>query len=203
MAGGRIIGLRDYYFLDQLDHAHTEDVDTVLNHVWDAEKVRSRLRDIMTGVKYDFVFMHLPIPNFHAHHKTASILALEAALGLPPAQRPVMLGSFVGSRTDSTLFFREFTEHPGYPITRVVPDLPPFTFDRTEPLSEDGRLDYQIVVNWLIAEHKSQGTMQLLMNRGEIERFWLFELNGPEALARTEALFERLSVPALAGATTR
>lgn len=195
MSGGRIIGLRNYFFFDELDHAYTENVDTVLNHVWNAGAVRSRLHDIMAQGRYDFVFVHLPIPNFHAHHKAATILALEAAAQLPSDSRPLVLGSFVGSRNDSTQLFSEFTEHPGYPITRVTPGLPPFIFDRTQPLSPDGRLNYQIVVNWLIAAHKTQGTMQLLMNRGDTERFWVFEMNGGEAPARAEALFRRLGVP--------
>ncbi len=195
MSGGRIIGLRNYFFLDELDHQYTENVDTVLNHVWDASAVRSRLREIMARGRYDFVFVHLPIPNFHAHHKAASILALEAAAQLPAGGRPVVLGGFVGSRNDSTQFFREFTEHLGYPITRVTPGLDPFIFDRNQPLSPDGRLNYQIVVNWLISAHKTQGTMQLLMNRGDTERFWVFEMNGAEAPARAEALFRRLGVP--------
>lgn len=195
LSGGRIIGLRNYYFLDQPDPEYTENVDTVLNHVWAADRVRSRLHEIMQRGGYDFVFVHLPIPNFHAHHKAASILALEAASAFPPPERPAVLGSFVGSRNDSTQFFRDFHEHPGYPITRVTSSLPPYTFDRLQPLSPDGRLDYRIVVNWLIAEHKTQGTMQLLVNRGDLERFWLFEANGGDAAARTEALFRRLEPP--------
>ncbi len=196
MAGGRIIGLRNYFFLDQPDPEYTESVDTVLNHAWATAQVRSRLHEIMKRGGYDFVFAHLPIPNFHAHHKAATILALEAAAELSPAQRPVVLGSFVGSRDDSTAFFREFSEHPGYPITRVTASQPSFTFDRLQPLSPDGRLNYQIVVNWLIAEHKTQGTMQLLINRGDLERFWLFQMNGDEGAARAEALFRRLEPPA-------
>jgi LmbE family N-acetylglucosaminyl deacetylase len=198
MAGGQIIGIRDYFFLDQFDHAYTENIDTVVTHVWDANQVKRRLREIMMRTRYDFVFVHLPIPNFHAHHKAASILALEAASDLPEAQRPVVLGSFVGSRSDSTAFPPdEFTEHPGYSITAVHGDVPPFVFDRGEPLSEDGRLNYQIVVNWVIAEHKSQGTMQLLMNRGGLERFWYFAANPAGGLERTRSLFERLTPSAL------
>jgi hypothetical protein len=62
----------------------------------------------------------------------------------------------------------------------------------TQPADETGRLNYQIVVNWLIAEHRSQGAMQLLVNSWDRERFWLFEANDPESLTATEALFRRL-----------
>ena len=198
MASGQIIGIRDYFFLDQFDHAYTESIDTVITHVWNADQIKRRLREIMARTRYDFVFVHLPIPNFHAHHKAASILALEAAGTLPDSQRPIVLGSFVGSRGDSTVFPPDtFSEHPGYSITRVRSDVPPFVFDRGEPLSADGRLNYQIVVNWMIAEHKSQGTMQLLMNRGELERFWYFAANPDGGLERTRNLFEQLTSSSL------
>lgn len=195
MAGGEIVGIRNYFFLDQYDHQFTENADTVLKYVWDADAVRSSLRRIMSRSPYDFVFVHLPIPNFHGHHKAASILALEAAQMVDAADRPIVLGSFVGGAGDAAEF--EFEELEGFPITKVRPGVKAFVFDRTEPLSEDGRLDYQIVVNWVIAEHKSQGTMQLLMNRGDVERFWLFDVNGPDALAEVVEFFERLHVPAV------
>ena len=196
MAGGQIVGLRNYFFLDQLDDAYTENVDSVFTEVWDTAAVRSRLRQIMTRVRYDYVYVHLPIPNFHAHHRAASILALEAAQSLPGSQRPVVLGCFVGSRSDPGEFdLRDFRQHPGFPITAVRQGTPPFVFDRTQALSPDGRLDYRIVVNWLIAEHRTQGTMQLLVNRGDIERFWFFEMNDPAAFAKTEDFFQLLAEP--------
>ncbi len=194
MAGGAIVGIRNYFFLDEYDHAYTENVDTVLTHVWDADRVRDRLRAIMQRDAYDFVFVHLPIEQFHAHHKAASILALEAATALPAETRPIVLGTFVGTAGDSALL--DYTGLPEYPITRVRRDVGPFVFDLTEPLDPMERLDYRIVVNWLIAEHKSQGTMQLLM-RGEgmdLERFWYFAANPPERAAEATQLFERLAV---------
>ena len=192
MAGGNIIGVRNYFFLDQYDHAYTENIDTVLSHVWDADEVRARLAEIMMRGDYDFVFVHLPIPNFHAHHKAAAILALEAARDLPESHKPVVLGSFVGILDGDNPYFDDYTEHPGYPITRVRTDIEPFVFSRREALSEDGRLDYRIVVNWLIAEHKTQGTMQLLVNMGDTERFWIFEANAADALEKTRRFFDRL-----------
>ncbi len=190
MAGGRIQGIRNYFFLDQFDHQYTENIDTVLTHVWDADWARERLTQIMTRVTYDYVLVHLPIEGFHAHHKGASILALEAAQRTSTDQRPVVLGGFVGSKSEP--LDMGFTEHPGYPITRVRTDVAPFVFDRTEKLSEDGRLDYRIIANWVIAEHKTQGTMQLLVNRGDIERYWYFTANDPERFEETKAFFALL-----------
>ena len=192
MAGGALIGIRNYYFLDEYDNAYTENIDTIMTHVWDVERVRTRLRGIMQNGAYDYVFVHLPIPAFHAHHKTATILALEAAQSLGP-EAPVVLGSFVGGQQDTTL--SSFREHAGYPITRVREAGPHFFFDKTQPLDATGRLNYHIVVNWLIAEHKSQGTMQLLMNRGDVERFWFFAANDPDRFGETTRFFARLNAP--------
>lgn len=191
LAGGAIVGIRRFFFLDELDNAYTENIDTILTHVWRTERVTNRLRQVMADGAYDFVFTHLPRPNFHAHHKAATILALRAAAALPPAQRPVVLGSFIGSKNDTTL--TGFVEHPGYPVTHVRPGGPHFFFDRTQPIDETGRLNYHIVVNWLIAEHKSQGTMQLLMNAGDVERFWYFAANDPARFDETARLFEAMN----------
>ena len=194
-----IIGIRNYFYLDQLDNAYTENTDTILTHVWSADATRERLREIMERNDYDFVFVHLPIPNFHAHHKAASILTLEAAQQLSTSLKPVVLGCFVGAReADQDFVPSDYSGLPDYPITRVRTDIPLFIFDRTETLDPNGRLNYQIVVNWLIAEHRTQGTMQLLVNTGDIERFWFFEANDPGQLARTAEFFELLAVPALA-----
>lgn len=190
MAGGKIIGIRNYFFLDQLDHGFTLSADTVLRHVWNAENVRARLRQVMTRVDYDFVFVHLPVASDHGHHQAASILALEAARSLDTPSKPVVLGSQFGSEADTTQIERAAI--PGFPITKLREDTPAFVFDMTQPVDETGRLNYQIVVGWLIAEHRSQGTMMLAVNSWDRERFWLFEANDRESLMATEALFRRL-----------
>ena len=195
MAGGRIIGLRRYFFLDQHDHAFTTNVDTVLQHVWEAEAVRNRLAQIMDEGMYDYVFVHLPIDEgFHGHHKAASILALEAAQSLDLERRPVVLGGFVGSSVDPETMQQVYVGLPGYPITQAEPAVPLAAFDRTQTLDDQGRLDYRIVVNWLIAEHKSQGTMQLFTMRPEadLERFWYFALNDPARRDATQRFIETL-----------
>lgn len=197
MAGGAIVGIRNYFFLDEYDDAYTESIDSVLRSQWDADRVRARLGEIMARGGYDFVFVHLPVVRFHGAHKAATVLALEAAAAQPSGQRPVVLGSFVGTSPDDTAH-RSFVEHPGYPITRVRAGAP-FLFNLREPLSPDGRLDYRIAVNWLIAEHKSQGTMQLLMNIGSVERFWYFAANGEQGVETTRRLFDRLAIPVLGG----
>lgn len=193
-AGGSLIGIRDYFLLNQYDREYTEDIEVILDRDWDADDARNRLVEIMEEVPYDFVFVHLPVVRFHAEHKLATILALEAAQRVSPSHKPVVLGSHYGESAEDTTY-RGFVEHPGYPITRVRSNVGPFVFDRTEKLDPTGRLDYHILVNWVIAEHKSQGTMQLYMNTGDVERFWWFDVNDPARLSEATELFERLAEP--------
>lgn len=193
---GRILGLREIFFLDAYDHEYTTDVDTVLQHVWEADAVRDSLGAIMQRGGYDFVLALLPTPETHGHHKGATILALEAAGRLPAAQRPVVLGADFADAGDLPAPDAppyDFTELEGYPVTRVAPSAPVFRFDRRQPMEEDGVVDYKFVVNWALAAHKSQGDLASYFNKGDYEYYWFFDVNVPEKLALAEALFERLN----------
>ena len=53
-------------------------------------------------------------------------------------------------------------------------------------------LDYQIVVNWVIAEHKSQGLFQMDSGKHDLEEFWLFEISGANAISRAGKLRQLL-----------
>jgi N-acetylglucosamine malate deacetylase 2 len=190
MAGGRIIGLRNYFFFDQPDLGKTEDQDSILTYVWDTDFVGERLDDVLKEGSYDFVFTHLPIKPFHSHHKAATILAIKAVERMNPADRPVILGSFTTGGLDDVV--GAFVELEGHPETRIRKDAGPFVFDRSTPFGYNDRLNYNIVVNWLIAEHKSQGTMQLYMRNEGIERFWVFEMNDSSAVMRTDSLMNKV-----------
>lgn len=192
---GRILGLREIFFLDAFDHEYTTDVDTVLQHVWDADAVRDSLGAIMQRGGYDFVLALLPTPETHGHHKAATILALEAASRLPAAQRPVVLGADFADAGDLPAPDAPpygFTELEGYPITRVDPGAPILRFDRTRPMEEDGVVNYKLVVNWALAAHKSQGDLASYFNRGDHEFYWFFDVNAPERRGDAVALFEQL-----------
>ena len=189
MAGGAIVGIRNYFFLDQYDHQYTLDADTVLGFVWDSTTVRQRLTDIMQRGSYDFVIGMLPFPQTHGHHKSATILALHAAQSLPSDSRPIVLGGFPCEFNNESLSFEGLAS---FPMTRVSGGRALGSFDRTQKFGDNERLDFRIIVNWVIAEHKSQGTMQLLMNRGERECYWYFDVNGAERQDRVVQLFESL-----------
>ncbi len=190
IAGGSVVGIRNYFFLDQKDTEYTTDLEKG-TAPWDRDFVRGRLRTILEAGDYDFVFVMLPVPTTHAHHQGAALLALEVVAKLPAADRPVILGG-TGYKKDSTERVA-FAGRPEHPVSRVRPGAPVFEFDRTRKFGLNNRLDYNIVVNWLIAEHRSQGTMQLLMNALDVEQYFFFDLNRDDGVAAARALFDRLN----------
>ncbi len=68
--------------------------------------------------------------------------------------------------------------------------------DRTVKFGFRNALDYQIIVNWVIAAHKSQGVFQLDVNRADREEFVILESGAADRAAdepgRTNALFQAL-----------
>ncbi len=191
MAGGAIVGIRDYFFLDQYDHEFTLNADTVLGAVWDSTFVRRRLAAIMRRGSYHVVIGLLPFEETHGHHKSATILAIEAALSLAPGTRPIVLGGFPCQLGSQPL---QFAGLAGFPQTTVTGGQPLCRFDRMQKFGFNERLDFRIIANWVIAEHKSQGTMSLFMNLGEVECYWYFDANGPAGRPRVVELFEALRV---------
>lgn len=203
MAAGRILGLRNYFFLDQPDGGYALGGQPSPGAAWDTGFVTGRLRERMAQGGYDFVFVMLPLPTTHTHHRASALLALEAAASLPSESRPLVLGASLHTRGEVSAVGREgfpipalegfsFSGVEGHPLAAIKPGAPVFELDRTRKLDARGVLDYRIVINWLIAEHKTQGMMQLRMNDGEVERYWYFDLNPESGIAKTRALFERL-----------
>jgi hypothetical protein len=134
------------------------------------------------------VFTLLPTAQTHGHHRAATLLALETIAGLPEERRPLVFGVESRSRADEPL---RFAEYPGQPLTRTIDAAPVVTFDRTTSFGYHNALNYQIVVSWVIAEHKSQGLFQNDYGRHEFEQFWLFEASGKAArqhLSHVQAL---------------
>jgi len=170
----------------------TRDVSTLETgpdaDVWDLPAVRRTIAETMRD-GYDFVFTHLPVPTTHGHHKAATILALEAAASIEPERRPVILGATVLPDGPAP---RPFAALDGYPSTAIASGMP-LIFDRTQSFGYRKRLNYKISANWVIAEHKSQGTMQLAANRGDLERYWLYKINRPGAAGDAAKLFEALA----------
>jgi LmbE family N-acetylglucosaminyl deacetylase len=190
MNAGKIIGTNNIFFLDQQDAHYGLDEHEPLDTSWNTTLVSIRLREILTKGKYDYVFCLLPTPETHGGHKAATLLALRAVRDLPERQRPVILGVSGSSKTDTTI--QKFNQLKQYTETKMDGDTALYRFDMSTPFGYKGMLNYRIIVNWEIAEHKSQGTMQLYMNHGDYEDFWYFALNGPAGKAKCSELFEQL-----------
>ncbi len=186
---GRIIGIRNFTFMDQKDAHYGLDEREPLDTSWHVAQVQARLRDVLAIGAYDYVFCLLPMPGTHGGHKAASLLALRAVRDMKVGKKPIVLGGGIGRKGDTAA---HFTQLKTYTESRTITDTPLVAFDRTVKFGYKSSLDYRIIVNWEIAEHKSQGTMQLAMNMGDYEQFWYFALNGRDGMAKTKALFERL-----------
>ncbi len=186
MAGGEIVGLRNYFFFDQVDEEYALDV-TIPMETWNTDWVLERLVTILKQQEYDFVFTMMPSEDTHAHHKASALLALRAVEKLDPEERPIVLSTTIlREESDSS----SFTVLDGYPVTRINREIPPFQFDRTQTFGHNDRLDYNIIANWVIAEHKSQGTMQQFMDVGKYEQYWYYALNDGQGVNKTREFFE-------------
>lgn len=186
---GRILGVNRYYFLDQKDAHYTTNEHEPIDTSWNVQLVKQRLKKVLSDKSYDFVFCLLPENGAHGQHKAATLLALQTVVELPQANRPIILGSVVRNKITQPILFTKYRE---YPETRTIQDAPDFTIDRTSSFSYNSRLNYKVVVNWEIAEHKSQGVMQMAMNDGDLEEFWFFALNGADKLEKCQQFFNKL-----------
>jgi LmbE family N-acetylglucosaminyl deacetylase len=190
MNAGKILGIRNYFFLDQWDRKYTTDEHDPLDTAWDVGMVMVQLRRIMMTEKYDYVFCLLPLPGTHGHHKAATMLALQTVEQLPAGQKPIVLGCSTSEKNDSVKTV--FDQLKNYKETAINKNAPVFSFDRTVKFGYNNKLDYKVIVNWAIAEHKSQGTVQITMNDGDYENFWYFALNDESGIEKTRQLFEEL-----------
>jgi LmbE family N-acetylglucosaminyl deacetylase len=190
---GHILGVAHYYFLDQRDSHYGLNEHDPLDTSWAVKAVNKRLNQLLVDNHYDLVFCLLPEPSTHGAHKAASLLALNAVANLPANKRPLILGADLCDKSDHTI---KFSQYKDYEITQTVTDTALFSIDRTACFSYKNRVNYKVIANWELAEHKSQGVTQMGMNDGDIEKFWYFKLNGTVGIAKCDSLFKLLrSVP--------
>jgi LmbE family N-acetylglucosaminyl deacetylase len=190
LRAGEILGIRQHHFLNQRDSGFGEKAAEASTGNWDRPHILAVLSSLLDREHYDFVFTLLPTRETHAHHRAATLLVLEAVSRMPENMRPAILGADPGSKQDEA---PRFAALPAAPLTTTSTDAPALTFDRTTPFGYRDALNYQIVVNWVIAEHKSQGLFQTDYGRHDVERFWLFRVSGEEARSRTAQLSEQLN----------
>ena len=189
MKAGEVMGITNFYFFDQVDDRYSSDPSPYLaGRRWNIDLVDRQLDEVLTKGRYDLVLCLVPSAEQHAHHKAATVLALRAVARLQ-GKKPIVLGGRTLSR--ATTF--SFTELPGYPETKVLPTAPIYEVDVSHTFGEGGKHSYQIVADWVKAEHKSQsGDMNVAMHRGDVEVFYYFAQNGPAGLETTKKLFTAL-----------
>ena len=184
------LGVRDVLFLNQQDHRYSQDAGEVLADdadVWDLVEVELAIDRALREGDYDFVLGHLPTATTHGHHQAATLLAMRAVKRMQISDRPVVLGA-------TTRESASVDDLHDYPESKVVAG-PVHEFDRTQPFGHRDKLDYRVIVNWVIAAHKSQGTMQIAMSQGERERFFVLDTGTEGAQEKTVAWFEALKEP--------
>jgi LmbE family N-acetylglucosaminyl deacetylase len=188
LAAGKVLGIRHHHFLNQKDSRFTLDPAEAFR-VWNVEGVTREITGLIERERYDFVFTMLPTADTHGHHQAATLIAQKAAEHAAAAVRPVVLTADPALAAQPV---RAFAALPGRPETEPLAGAQVFRFNRTARFGFNQSLSYQIIVNWMIAEHKSQGLFQSECNRLDEERFWLFAQNPANALERTVKLFDQL-----------
>jgi LmbE family N-acetylglucosaminyl deacetylase len=181
LAGCALLGVHQVHFLEETDHRYSQDPLEVLGEdadVWDLARIAAKLDEVLAAADYDFVLTMAPSPTTHGHHQAATVLAARAVARLDEAARPVLLGSAVE------------TEEGGVPLAPLA-----LVFDRTQSFGHRQRLDYRVIVNFVIAQHLSQGTMQLAMSRGLREHYFVFTGAPPGAHDRARAWMDALAAP--------
>ena len=191
LAAGRILGIRKHYFLDQKDSGFTLDPNEALEKLWNATAVTDFVSELLRRGKYQYVFTLLPTGETHGHHRAATYLAWKAAQRQPEETRPVLFGAEPGAAVTPA---PSFTSDPLFHDVRSLPDTPVFAFDRRATFGFNQALSYQIVVNWMIAEHKSQGLFQTDFNRYDLERYWTIADGASNTAEKAGALFRQLGI---------
>jgi len=183
--------VRELVFLRQQDLRYTKDAAEPLTQLWDVPAIGRALDAQLAAHHYDAVFGLLTVPETHGHHKAATILALRASGAAARRRPPVGLrGHRLQARQPQP---PDYVALPEYPETTPLAEGPWFSFDREHHFGFQDKLSYQAIVTWEIAEHKSQGTMQLAVGQYRWERFRLFAGADAGAVARATDLFARLS----------
>jgi LmbE family N-acetylglucosaminyl deacetylase len=198
LEAGKILGIANHFFLDQRDVRYTQDIDEVLNQHWQPGVVLPEVERRIAEGHYDFVFTLFPSPETHGAHKASTITALNAVEEVEKRgePKPVVLGCQDAQSGATEPSWQGFVS--ALHRFRVEPEV--FVTDRAVKFGFRDALDYQIIVNWVIAAHKSQGAFQMDMNRADREEFVVLESGAAEETsdavadqARARGLFHAIA----------
>jgi len=182
---GRVLGIKRHFFLGQSDGHFTTDAGDAPRFGWNSALITARIEALVKREHYKYVFCVLPRSTTHGEHQAATALADLAIQGLAENMRPVLLGF----DTDA----REFIPPPRVQKTQKWDSTYEYAFDRTARFGFQNALTYQIVVSWMIAEHKSQGLLQTMHNKEPKEFIWVDHASTPEAQVAADSLFHLLA----------
>ena len=182
---GKVLGIKTHYFLEEKDEHFTTDEEDGAHYGWNFAFITSEIAALVRREHYKYIFTLLPRSTTHGYHQAATLLAASAILALPEKLRPVLLGF----DTDATKFI---------PSSRIQNTqrwdlMYSYAFDRTARFGFQNALTYQIVVNWMIAEHKSQGLLQTMENKDPKEFVWVDLASTPDAQDAADSLFHLLA----------
>jgi LmbE family N-acetylglucosaminyl deacetylase len=181
---GKVLGIRKHFFLGQKDDNFTLDANDGPQRSWDPAFITARITALLRTEHYKYIFSLLPRSSTHGHHQAATTLAAIAIQNLPQNLRPVLLGF----DTDSV----EFVPSSNISKTQRWGTKYSYVFDRTIKFGFQNALSYQIVVNWMIAEHKSQGLFQTMDNKDPKEYVWIDLTSASNAQSAANSLFQLL-----------
>jgi N-acetylglucosamine malate deacetylase 2 len=184
----KVLGIRQQWFLGEKNNPYTQSPDVPLNTSWHTDRIIERISEQLKKGDYDFVLVSLPEAETHGEHKAAAILALRAVSQSPTKTRPVVLGAAASNTTS-----KHYEPIASQPLTTTLSPEPEFHFDRNSRFGYNESLSYQIVVDWVIAEHKSQGLFQTKCLQDRYENFWLFNTGASREDGKTATLFASVS----------
>lgn len=169
-----LLGIRKQWFLEEADPGFTLEAEEAFA-CWNVRRIEDRLVEVMVEEEYEQVLILLPRESEHGHHQAIAQIVERAVGRLPEGERPALWGVEPGVRGEEPEDFAAALRHRH--------------FRRDVATAADLRVPYQVVVNWVIAEHKSQGLFQLEAGRHDVERFWLLREGERERGAFELALF--------------
>ena len=189
---GKIMGVRNIYFMEQPDDWYTTDVKPYISGKnWDISYVERRMDRLLADRDYDFVITMLPHAGQHGHHKTSVLMALRAIQRFKGPHKPIVIA---GSPMNATSKPMEFSMLEGYPETKIKADAPMFTLNRAFRFKENDKVSYKIVADWVISEYKSQGAIQENgIHKTDMEVYRYYDLNDSKGISKVQKLFDDLA----------
>jgi N-acetylglucosamine malate deacetylase 2 len=181
---GRVLGINRHFFLNQKDDNFTTDEEDGPKHGWNSTLIKDKIEALVKKEHYQYIFSILPRSTTHGHHQAATTLAAIAIHDLPEQIRPVLFGF----DTDAS----DFVPSQRVRDSEEWRSTYAYAFDRTTKFGFHDALSYEIVVDWMIAEHKSQGLLQTMCGKDPKEYIWLDFTSSPKANAAANSLFGQL-----------